>query len=144
VGDFSVGAPRRTQRSTGRLATLVVIVVAVVAASTGGVVVLTISSSTLAVFQSPSRANAALYAAAASSGSFHYSGTSTGTAGGILATGTVSGDSSRTEGIQTVKSNFGDYDVIMVNSVADMKPDLNALETAFGSTASLAVVYANR
>jgi hypothetical protein len=79
-----------------------------------------------------------------SSGSFHYSGTSTGTEGGTLATGTVSGDAGRTEGIQTLKSNIADYEVIVVNSVAYMKPDLNALENTFGYTASEAAPFANR
>jgi hypothetical protein len=144
VGDFSVAAPRRTRRSPGRLAMLVVLLVVAVAAIAGGVVVLTNSGSTPAGIQAPAKANAALYAAAMSSGSFHYSGTSTGTEGGSLATGTVSGYAGRTEGVQTLKSNIADYEVIVVNSVAYMKPDLNALENTFGYTASEAAPFANR
>lgn len=144
TGSFSVAAPRPTKRSTGRFASLVVLLVVVVGAIAGGAVVLSNSSSKPAGIQSPTRANAALYAAAMESGSFHYSGTSTGTEGGSLATGTVSGDAGETEGVQTLKSSIANYEVIVLNSVAYMKPDLNALENTFGYTASEAAPYANR
>jgi hypothetical protein len=95
-------------------------------------------------FTSPPAANAALFAAAQAAGSFHYAGTTTGSEGGSVVNGTVSGDSGRTEGIQFLTSNVANYEVIVVNSVAYMKPDLRALENSFGYTASEAAPYANR
>jgi hypothetical protein len=95
-------------------------------------------------FSSASAASIALFAAAQNSGSFHYAGRTTGSEGGTVVTANVSGDAGRTEGIQYLTSNVATYEVIVINSSAYMKPDINALENQFGYPASVAATYANR
>jgi hypothetical protein len=139
-GDSSNGD--QPHASGHKIAAVVAAVVVVLGAAVGEFLVLASGGPT--GFTSPSAANAALFAAARTAGSFHYAGTSTGSEGGNVLAGTASGDAGRTEGIQFLTTNVANYEVIVVNSVAYMKPDLGALENSFGYTASEAAPYANR
>ena len=111
---------------------------------TGGVVFATHGSTSPAAVQTPTEANADLYAAAMASGSFHYAVVSSGTDGGHSVTSTQSGHNSRTGGVQYNTSAFGDSEVIVVNSMAYMRSDLTMLENSFGYSPSEAAPYVGR
>ena len=138
--DFSLTSSQRSRR--GRTFATAIAVIVLIAAAIGGFVVF--ANRGPSGFTSPTAANAALFAAARSAGSFRYSGQSSGTEGGDQITGTVSGDAGRTSGIQFLISNVANYEVIVIGSVAYMKPDVHALENSFGYPASEAATYTNR
>jgi hypothetical protein len=110
----------------------------------GGVVLATDGESSPAAITSPTQANAQLYAAAVASGSFHYSSVSSGTVGGRPVTGIQTGDTGRAEGVQYLTSPLGDYEVIVVNSMAYMKGNLTMLENNFGYSPSEAAPYVDK
>ena len=144
VGDFSIGATGRPSKGRAKLAALIVGLVVLVGAMTGGALVVFNSGSSSGAIRSPAAANSALYAAAVASGSFHYTGVSSGEVGGRAVTATQIGDVGRAEGVQYQTSALGDYEVIVVNSMAYMKPDLTMLENEFGYSPSEAAPYVNR
>ncbi len=129
-------------RSRGRVVTVLVAVVVVLAAAVGSYVVL--GTGTQAGFTSADAANAALFAAARAARSFHYSGTESGSIGGQPLTETQTGDAGWNEGIQYTTSDAGSSEVIVVGSLAYLKPDLLTLENSFGLAAPQATPYVNR
>ncbi len=137
---WSSPAPPRSSRSK------VVAVAAILVLVLGAVVgtFLAFSNSGPTAIQSPGEANAALYAAATASGSFHYVDKSSGVVGGSPVTSAQSGDSGLREGVQYMVSTVGNYEVIVINSVAYMKGDLLTLENNFGFSPSTAAPYVNR
>jgi hypothetical protein len=142
---YFTGTPAApSPRGRGKLVALLAGLVVLLGGLTGGLVIANNHGTTAAAFQSPSEANAALYAAAIQSGSFHYTDTSSVTTGGVAVTATQSGDVGRNQGTQTMTSPVGDYEVIVADSVAYMKGNVTALENMFGYSVSVATVYANR
>jgi hypothetical protein len=142
---YSFGAPAApSPRGRGKLVALLAGLVVLLGGVTGGLVIANHHGTTAAAFQSPSEANAALYAAAIESGSFHYTDTSSVSTGGVTVTANQSGDVGRNQGTQTMTSPVGDYEVIVAGSRAYMKGNAMALENMFGYGASVANVYANR
>ncbi len=142
-----IGRPVQAGRSTtGRVrwAIPVVGVIVLIGAITGGVVFVTSGKSSPAAIQSPAEANSALYAAALASGSFHYTVSSTGTLGGKAVVASQIGSVGRTEGVQYMTSPIGDYEVIVVNSMAYMKPNTTMVENTFGYSPSEAASLAGR
>ncbi len=125
------------------MALLIGLVVLVVAVA-GGLVFATHKGSSPTAIQSPTQANADLYAAAMASGSFHYVDTSSGTDGGHPVTATQSGDNSRTEGVQYNTSPYGDSEVIVFRSMSYMRADLTMLENTFGYSPGEAAPYVGR
>lgn len=123
---------------------LLVGVVVVIAAVAGGALLVADNGSPAVAISSPVRANSALYAAALASGSFHYRDVSSGTVGGHAVTAVQSGDDGRTAGVQYMTSSLGDYEVIVVDSMAYMKPDLTMLEDTFGLSPSEAAPFVDR
>ncbi|MHB1712144.1 MAG: hypothetical protein ACYCV7_12185 [Acidimicrobiales bacterium] len=117
--------------------------VVLVGAIAGGVFIANHGSAPVAI-QSPTGANSALYAAAVASGSFHYTDVSSGFVGSHAVTATQSGDVGRAEGVQHMTSSVGDYEVIVVNAMAYMKPNLKMLESTFGYSPTVAAPYVNR
>ena len=144
ASDFSVGAIGRPSKGKPKLVALIVGLVVLVGAITGGAPVVFNNGSSSGAIQSPSAANSALYAAAAASGSFHYTGVTSGEVGGQAVTATQSGDAGRAEGVQYQTSSLGDYEVIVINSMAYMKADLTMLENEFGYSPAEAAPYVNR
>ena len=139
--------PVQAGRSTtgrARWAMPVVGLIVLIAAITGGVVFVTSGKSSPAVIQSPSEANSALYAAALASGSFHYTASSTGTLGGKAVVASQIGDVGRTEGVQYMTSPIGDSEVIVINSMAYMKPNATMVENTFGYSPTEAASLAGR
>jgi hypothetical protein len=141
---FATAPPVPDPKGRGKLVALLVGVVVLLCAIGGGVVFATHHGSTPTAIQSPTEANSALYAAAMASGSFHYVDVSSGSVGGKAATGTLTGDVGLTEGVQTMTSDLGNYQVIVINAVAYMKADVTMLENNFGYSASQAAPYADR
>lgn len=138
--DFTRAAGPQSPR--GRPSAVLVGGAVLLVAAIGAFAVL--SSQGTAGFTSAAEANTALFAAARTSGSFHYMATTTGTEGGNTLSGTVTGDAARTDGIQYLRSNIANYEVIVFESVAYMKPDEGALENVFDYPPSTAATYANR
>ncbi|MGH9079858.1 MAG: hypothetical protein ACRDYE_07270 [Acidimicrobiales bacterium] len=143
AGDFAATSNGAFRRARG-LSTFLVLLVVILGAVAGGTVLLANKGPTSPAIQSPSQANAQLYAAAMAAGSFHYTDVSSGSIGGNAVNGTESGDVGRNEGTQSMTSTVGNYEVVVINSVAYMKSDSVALENSFGYSASEAAPYANR
>jgi hypothetical protein len=122
---------------------LIAVIAAVVVVGAVIVGIVLVSSGGQTGFTSPAAANRALFAAARNARSFHYSGTVSGTVGGQTVTQTQTGDAGWSEGVQYQASNAGNSEVIVIGSVAYMKPDLLTLENSFGYTASQAAPYVN-
>ena len=144
TNDFSVASTGRASNGRAKLVVLLAGLVVLVGAIAGSVVFGMNNGPSPVAIQSPTAANSELFAAALSSGSFHYSDVTSGTLGGHAVTATQSGDDGRTEGVQYMTSALGDYEVIVVNSMAYMKPNLTMLENTFGYSPSLAAPYVNR
>jgi hypothetical protein len=123
---------------------LTVSALVLVGAITGGIIHFTESGVPPVAIQSPAEANSKLYAAAVASGSFHYVDSSTATGGGQRITSTQHGDAGRNEGVQYMNSMAGNYEVIVVASMAYMKADATALENLLGLSPSPATSLANR
>jgi hypothetical protein len=128
----------------GKLVALVIGAVVLVAAVTGGIVHFTGNGAHPVAIQSPAEANSKLHAAAVASGSFHYVDRSTATGGGPGLTSTQYGDAGRNEGVQYLNSAAGNYEVIVVDSMAYMKADAMALESLLGVSPGLAQSLADR
>ena len=144
ASDFSLRATGRPSNGRAKVAALIVGLLVLVGAIAGGALVVFNNGSSSGAIQSPTAANSALYAAAVASGSFHYTGVSSGEVGGQAVTATQSGDVGRAEGVQYQNSPLGNYEVIVLNSMAYMKPDLAMLENDFGYSATEAAPYVNR
>jgi len=143
-GDFSASTAVRASNGRGRVAVVVVGVIVLVSAVASGTLLLSKSGSSPAVIQSPTVANSKLYAAALASGSFHYVSIASGRVGGQPITTTQSGDTGRGQGVQYMTSAIGNYEVIVIGSMAYMKPDLKMLENTFGYSPSVAAPYVNQ
>jgi hypothetical protein len=128
----------------GKLVALVIGAVVLVAAVTGGIVHFTGNSAHPVAIQSPAEANSKLYAAAVASGSFHYVSVESSVVGGQTETATQHGDAGRNQGVQYTTSPQGDFEVIVVGSMAYMKADATALGNVFGLSPSEAASLANR
>jgi hypothetical protein len=142
--DFIVTPTAPDSRSTSGIALRLVLVIVMLGVVAGGIALAANSGRASAPLQSPTEANAKLHAAAMAAGSFHYKDVSTGSVAGNRASGTQTGDAGPTEGVQFLTSSVGDYEVIVVHSVAYMRADLPMLENTFGYSASEAAPYVNR
>jgi hypothetical protein len=142
--DFAAAPAARVAGGKAKLVALTVGLVVLVGILAGGAVLAINRGPTPTAIQSPVAANSQLYAAAMASGSFHYTDVTSGTVGGQPVTATQSGDAGRGEGVQNMTSALGDYEVVVVNSMAYMKPNLTMLENTFGYSPSEAAPYVNR
>jgi hypothetical protein len=140
---WSVQAGRSTS-GRARWAIPVVGLIVLIGVITGGLVFVTSGKSSPSAIQSPAEANAALYAAALASGSFHYSVSSTATLEGKAVVASQIGNVGRNEGVQYMTSPIGDYEVIVINSMAYMKPNATMVENTFGYSPSEAASLAGR
>jgi hypothetical protein len=131
-------------KGRGKLVALVIGAAVLVAAVTGGIAHFTESGTPPVVIHSPAEANSKLYAAAVASGSFHYVDRSTAAGGGQGITSTQHGDAGRNEGVQYMNSTAGNYEVIVVDSMAYMKADAVALQNLLGLTPPVAASLSDR
>lgn len=142
-GHFSV-APTSTARKGRAKVGLLIGLVVLVGAVAGGVIFATQGNLTPAAIPSPTQANSDLYAAAMASGSFHYVVISSGKDAGHTAASTQSGDDSQNGGVQYNTDGPEQSEVIVANSKAYMRGNLDMLENSFGYSASEAAPYVGR
>ncbi len=143
ASDFAVSSSSKRTGST-KVAVAVAGFVLLAAAVTGGLFVATDNGPAVVATATPIAANAELFGAALTAGSFHYTSVGSGMVDGHALTETQSGDAGRTDGVQYTTTPFGDGEIIVVGSTAYLKADEKMLESTLGFTPSQAAAYAGR